>query len=325
MKYRTDSNHGHVIIIFNNIPPYAYEVNNILALPDGFAYRFRFRRKWMPTIQNPRELVGRAGLVVMRNFGTAECIPLRRIRILDILEVGDVDYIEYALENIIDLDSHEEARNEQLRAFNERMKAEIRGFDNVPGKDLEKLLFIASDLAYGIRDAHFRGDEQDRPFNSWGNLIQILGQMERYTDFDFFKVVKIVDSRGRAVPVMSYPYPNTARFHLKNNAVYRSYVFQRTFTHRQGEGDSSVLKNRQIALRGEPGEVRTIRSTYSIAGKYDLYQFSFKAEPTSRTRDTSLSLEIQRDGIAPPSIDIPVRMSGKGSVLPRIPSPKNRT
>ena len=310
MRDKTDSNTRHVVIIVNSIPPYAYEANNILALPNGFAYRFRFRRKWMPTVENPMGLRGRSGLVVLRNFNTAEFVPLRRIRVSNILEVGEVYYIEYVLEDIMDFDSHGKDRDEQLKKFNELMNVAIRGFKNIPGQDLEQLIFMSPDLAYGIKDNHFEGVEENRPFNSWGNLIQILGQIDCYIDLDFFKVVEIADSRGQAAPIVIHPYPNTARFHLKNNAVYRVRVFQRTFTHRRGEGDSSVLKRRQIALRGEPGEVRTIRSIHTVAGKYDLYRFPFKTEPPSRTRDVSLSLEIQReDAKAPPNIDIPLRIS----------------
>ena len=43
-------------IIFNSIPPYAYEVNNILALPNGMPYRARFRREWHPEIENPNDI-----------------------------------------------------------------------------------------------------------------------------------------------------------------------------------------------------------------------------------------------------------------------------
>ena len=50
-----------VIIIVNSIPPYCYELNNILSLPDGFNYRFRYQKKkmgeWMPEIENPKDLM----------------------------------------------------------------------------------------------------------------------------------------------------------------------------------------------------------------------------------------------------------------------------
>jgi hypothetical protein len=307
MAITVESDHGHVIIIFNSIRPYAYEVNNILAVPDGFTYRFRFRHKWMPTIESPSDLVGRRGLVLLRDFDNAKFVPLRRIQVSNILEVGEVSYIEYVLEDIIEFDSDEQIRKRQLDEFNERMKAAIIGYENMPGENLEKLIFLYTDLAYGIRDRHYQGLEQNRVLNSWGNLTQIISQMECFTDFDFLKVVQIIDSKGEMVPIVVRSYPNTGRFQLRSSTIYRAHVFQRAFTHR--EGDSSVISRRQIAIKGEPGEVRTIQSTYSVAGKYDLYKYYFKTEPTPRTRNSSLYIEIHRDDIILPNIDIPISVS----------------
>ena len=304
MTHEADSNHGYVTVVFNSIRPYAYEVNNILAVPNEFSYRFRFRHKWMSTIDNPMDLTGREGLIILRKFDTAEFVPLRRIKISAVLEMGAFFYIEYVLGDIVDFDSDETTRKGQLTEFNERMKPAVTGFKNKPGKDLDKLIFMYSDLAYGIKDEHFDGLEHNRVLNSWGNLIQILASMSCFTDFDFLKLLQIVDSAGGAAPVIGYPHPDTARLHLKSNTAYRAQVFQRTFTYR--EGDSGVISSRQLVLHGEAGEVRSIRSTYSIAGKYDLYQCYFKTEPVSWTRSSSLYLEIRRkDDIILPNIDIP--------------------
>lgn len=305
MTQLSQSNLGYVIIIFNNIPPYAYEVNNILALPNGFTYRFRFREKWIHGTEFPSQLNNHEGLVVLRDFSNAGFIPLRRIRLLEVLEVGDIVYINYLLKDIIEFDSNNEARERQLSEFNERMKAATIGFENKAGKNLDKLIFLYSDLAYGIEDLHYEGPTHNRPFKSWGNLIQSIGYMTCYTDFDFLKLIEIVDNNEQLVHI-DYADKKASRFNLKNNTEYKLRVFQTTFTTR--EGDSSVVEKREIVLQGEPDEIKIIRSTYSIAGRYDLYQFHFKTASSSITKDTSLYLDIKRADIRLPNIEIPVRV-----------------
>ncbi len=308
MSARIQTGSGHVIIILNSIPPYAYEVNNILSLPNGSNYRFRFRKKWMPTIKNPLDMIGQPGLIILRNFATAEFMPLRRIRISDILEIGEVSYIEYTLQDIIDFDSDRERRHQQLYEFNERIKVAIRGFDNNPNENLRKLIFQDTDPAFSISDDNYEGTAENRVVNSWGNLLQIISEIDCFQDFDFLKVIAIVDNKGNSVPIKTYPYSDTARYRLRNNLLYRLRVFQTTFTGLSG--GSSAKSGRRLVLQGEPGQVLMVKSTHIIAGKYDLMEFKFKTETTSRAGDSSLTLEIHRDDEqVRPNIDIPIRVT----------------
>ena len=85
-----DKHNKFVIIIVNTIPPYGYEINNIIGLPEGFPYRFRYRQWYIPEIPDPSQISDCAGLIVLRNFETAKFIPVRKIRISNIRKVGDM-------------------------------------------------------------------------------------------------------------------------------------------------------------------------------------------------------------------------------------------
>lgn len=308
-------------MIINCIPPYAYEINKVLGLPNGFAWCCRFPRR-MSSVENPEALMGRTVLVVLRDCKTAQFVPVRRMRLSNVLEVGHVCYVEYILGDIVDLDSQAKDRDEQLRGFNRTMNAAIREVDDFPGPCSGRFIFTSSDFAYGIKDSHFEGVERSRPINSWGNLTQVLGSLECYADFDFLRVFEIVDSKGEAVQVVRQPHRSAAGFHLKDNSAYTIRVFHRSFTHRHRESDNSMLATGQISLQGKPGEIQPIRTTQDIIGKYDLHNFSFKAEPVSRTRETSLSLEVRRDHTVRSNIDIPISISiGRVQKLMRIVSP----
>lgn len=58
-----------VIFIVSNIAPYGYKINNILGLPTG-SCRFRYDQSWI-AVQNPFELKGQRGIVVVRNIESA--------------------------------------------------------------------------------------------------------------------------------------------------------------------------------------------------------------------------------------------------------------
>lgn len=114
-----DRKHGKqtVLIIVNAIAPYCFELNNVLAMPTGFIYRFRYRRFWMPTIADPNKLAGLPLLILLRIFESGELIPLREATIERISEVGDVVHIEYRLGEIVRLqDEPASARNRSQRS-----------------------------------------------------------------------------------------------------------------------------------------------------------------------------------------------------------------
>src|SRR5689334_2753489 len=119
-----------VIIIVNSIPPYCYELNNMLSLTNGFSYRFRYQKKkqgnWMPEITDPSELENCSGLIVLRDFhNTADLIPIRKIFIYKTIIIGDIVYLEYTLGEKVEFSSDLKRREEQLKTFNVRILRDI--------------------------------------------------------------------------------------------------------------------------------------------------------------------------------------------------------
>ncbi len=295
-----------VFIIFNSIPPYAFEINNVLALPVGMPYRARFRQDWHPEINNPRDIEQKEGILILRDWEAAHLFPLRRIKIRKVDPVGDIFYIDYVLTNLIEYDSDEQIRQTQVNDFNQRISYELRDFPNKPREDLKKLVFLSSDLTANISDSHPKGDISQREFDNWGKIVSLIGTIGCYNDQDFLKIIRLSDESGLQPKFISSS--DIRRYSLGNAKVYYLDVFQRSFIKKTG--DSSV-SGRTIKLSAEMDAIKPIRDRFAIVGKYDLYRFRFKAQAPQRTRDTDLAIDIERsDQKGPiPTIYLPVRIT----------------
>lgn len=308
-----------VIIIVNSIPPYCYELNNILSLPDNFSYRFRYQKtkqgNWMPEIQNPYDLKNKHGLIVLRDFQTtAEFIPIRKIFIDNILVIGDIIYIEYLLKEKVDLSSDLTERDNQINQFNQRIVTDINltKYPNIPSTDLKNLIFFGTDYSYDIQDTKYKGADEDKDSNKWGNIIETIGKYKGvglpvYNNNDFFKIIGITDESGSFA---KQKIKNSkAYYEIDNKKIYKIQFLQRTYTGRSNVGDSSVLTPRIVELATGNPEIIPIISQKDIMGKYDLLELTFKSNVTSPSLQSYLLLRV-KDAEPPkaPTIIIPIKV-----------------
>lgn len=307
-----------VVIIVNTIAPYCFEINNIMALPVGFTYRFRYQKKkqgeWMPEIKNPKTLKGCNALVVLREFlTTAKLIPIRKIYINNVLVIGDIVYIEYELKERVTFSSDPDRRNEQIELFNRRIITDIKTdrYPNSPNQNLKNLVFMGTDYTYDFKDEDYQGEEIDKDSNNWGNLIELIGTfnntgIEVYKDFDFIKITGLIDEFGN--PARPQKIKDKLFYILENRVVYNLQFLQRTYT--GSLGNSAVIKPRDIVLISDPSEVKLIIPRLNILGKYDLLSFAFRSEISSFKKNTILMLQFCRGNeVLPlPSIIIPIQI-----------------
>ncbi|MBL7694656.1 MAG: hypothetical protein JNK91_07410 [Ferruginibacter sp.] len=308
-----------VIIIVNSIPPYCYELNNILSLPDNFSYRFRYQKtkqgNWMPEIQNPYDLKKKHGLIVLRDFQTtAEFIPIRKIFIDNILVIGDIVYIEYLLKEKVELSSDLTERDNQINQFNQRIVTDINltKYPNTPLTDLKNLIFFGTDYSYDIQDNKYKGANEDKDSNKWGNIIETIGKYKGvglpvYNNNDFFKIIGIADENG--VFAKQKIKNSKAYYEIDNKKIYKIQFLQRTYTGRSNVGDSSVLTPRIVELATGNPEIIPIISQKDIMGKYDLLELTFKSNVTSPTLQSFLLLRvIDSEPPKAPTIIIPIKV-----------------
>jgi hypothetical protein len=306
------------IIIVNSIKPYCYELNNVLSLPSGFTYRFRYQKKkkgeWMPEIPNPKQLKGCKALVVLREFSvTAKLIPIRKILITKVVMIGDIVYIEYELDERIIFSSDILIREKQLEVFNQRILTDINTslYPNIPGEDLRNLVFFGTDYTYDFKDDDYKGDRNDEDSNRWGNLLELIGSfngtgIDEYKDFDFMKITGVFDENGNPARILRIK--NKSFFVIYNRKVYAIQFLQRTFT--GSIGSSAVTIPRDVVLVSDPNEVKLLTPRLNISGKYDLLSLVFRPEISRMKRNTFLMLQFYKgnEALPFPSITIPIQI-----------------
>ncbi len=305
------------IIIINSIPPYAFELNNILALPKGFSYRFRFQNKkkdkWMPEISNPKDILETNGLIVLRDFQkTANFIPIRHIFIHDVKLIGEIVYIEFDLQNRINYSSDLKERDSQMEKFNNRIIVDINTakYKNIPNQDLNNLIFFGNDYTHDFKNSVELDDSDEIENNRWGNSIEVIGKANEgdniFQDVDFINLIGIFNSNDTKASIILKKTKNYIR--LNNKEEYTVRFFQRTYTGISNKGDSSIQNPRKAILKSGSDDIKIIQDEKDILGKYDLYEYpiSIQKQKTESVK-TFLYFNIKTNNTNKfPSIKIPV-------------------
>src|SRR5439155_16602982 len=80
---------------------YRKDVLNLLCLPEGFEYRFRYRARWVDpgVFRNPSVLKGMKSVVIYFHGSATEqpreFVPIREVEIEDTEILGDILYIRF--------------------------------------------------------------------------------------------------------------------------------------------------------------------------------------------------------------------------------------
>ena len=332
-----------IIIIINSIPPYCYEINNILSLPNGFRYRFRYQKKkgegWLPEIDNPKEMENNIGLIVLREFQeTGKFIPIRNIFIDKIEVIGDIIYIEYQLKNRITFSPDESDRVRQINQFNDRINADIQleKYPNIPRQNLKNLVFIGNDYTYDFENgknsnkeitsenkknsnkkiASENGKNSNKEIASenvqdsekWGRTIELLGRFEGngidvYKNYDFINIRSIYDLKHK--PAKIFIDKNRQYFLLENRKIYILSILQRSYSEKTNNNH-----RRDIELKVDDTIVKAMNPKLSLTGKYDVLDFYIRPEILSSSKNSFLLLNFYENNelLAYPSIIIPIKI-----------------
>lgn len=269
------------IVISNTVRPYAYEINNILALPSGFRYHCRYRQRWVHMDQPTDRMPRTNGLVILRCFQDGRFFPIRRIQVETARKVGDILYVEYLLRDWIKLSSSLEERQRQVHRFNELVAAGLSSRSE-PGANLDRLVFFGTDFCYFLEDWSATAGELGTDDERWGNLVDELRRIAVYQQYDFLKVVQLRDEHQRQVPII-----DGVGYRLRPSGTYELEMLQRR--HLLASNDEASASNRLIRLLMNEQDYLPIENTFSVSGRYDIIRFRFQTT-SNRLRKYSFML-----------------------------------
>jgi len=264
-----------LIIITNTIKPYCYDIEPVIGLPNNLSHRFRYRSRWIKLPYSIESTKLREGIVVLRDYSSAELIPIRRVIIEDVLSFGDIHYIELRLNEFIP-----NSLEVGLAALIQAKIVEF-GYKNLSNNHLEKLIFEV-DFKYDSPEKDLGGGEK------WALLTKRLGSLECYKDFSFLKILSINDSKGSPANIVRGAIGRYC-YSLKPNNLYFANVIQSITSNI--EEDESIENPYDIELKAESDEIWVLRGIQRVVGKYDLLRFIIKTPISKKNKYTFLELQ----------------------------------
>lgn len=280
-----------VVMITNTIVPYCYDIAHILGLPFWLSHRFRYRARWIKLPYDVTGIKNRDGLIVLRNFRTGDLIPIRYVRIQNVLTVGDINYVEFQLRNYFPVRSTQRAREEIAQALRKD------GFENKGGEGLECLVF----------DVPWQREIEEN--ENWDGILREIGGIHCYKDFGFLKVLHAREFNGRFAHVTQDETGNYS-LALKPDTLYFLNVLQHVPWEIDKKESIDVLYD--VELKAETDEVIVLRKIQRVVGKYDLLRFIFKTPSGYSTKHTFLEIENKQGGEVAkyglPALFLPIRV-----------------
>lgn len=278
----------YIIIIPNAIVPYGYELVQIMAYPTGFVYRFRFDEEWVQenVKNNLSVLVGMKGYIVLRDKDVSKFFPIRYFTIKEAQKIGKIYYFSYELNEIIDFDSKQHLRNNQLEEFNKNFiefhKTEF--INNEPGKHMKPLVLLSNFGPEIKNQNHPSLDALHQENERWINVISTVKNIKLYEDVEF---IKIVDISLMKRPAKKADFISNA-IEVKEYEDYKLRLLQ----HIPKETETKKSEPRNIELRGDDKYLRIIRGKQRAVGKYDILTFIFRTSPESGGNNSFLDIEL---------------------------------
>jgi len=265
---------------------YKRDVLNLLFLPEGVQYRFRYREKWVPdeVFQNPSILQNKTVLIVCY-FGLqegedpSEFFPIRLATLEEVSKLGDILYLRYVTGKIAP--SNTTTGTKTLQGF---VRDLIGSY--LTGRILSKYVVKANDL-----DVDTQGDQMA----AWTSVVMSLGTLKQFQFTNFLKLLGISDQkRDQLMPsnilgsllrrfLHLKPKSQVLGYQLKSGQSYRVDIMQRIPV----EG---LLLSSPIEISLQSSDAIVPLGSERIVGSYDKLELNFTVKMTFQDRYSNILL-----------------------------------
>lgn len=293
-----------LLIIVNWIPPYNKEINNVLAAPMNSTCRFRYQKKYVPTIENIDKLNQKYGTIVLRNRANGKFFPARNFQLWDANWIGGVLYLRVKLTEIAAISSNDDTSKKSIDNFNNLVESAIGSYKNTGDTDLRNLILFENGDVYNCLKL-WRESSSENDIIHWGNVTKMIDENFETEDLDFIKIVALKNTSGEEVKNKAITAEKFG-FLIKKNKSYKIDILQRTFTGKKG--DSSLNKDKFLFYYSSNQSIEIPREKKPILGKYDLIQFDLNVGKNlnDSVLQTFLSITSNDEKYESPALEIPL-------------------
>ena len=305
-------------IVTQSMAPWLYESSLILGLPRGSYYRARFKNRWINDeirsyFLGKREVVG---IICVRDWKTANIIPIRNIKTKNVQEIGEYLHIEYEVTSYIDYAALTEQLETQLEQFNSGVSKifESKGWENIPDGIMKPLVFPLDGLSAINTYNNDERDKQKYDYNQWLLTVEIIKKFPDLFGMPFLKF-SIRDSEENTFIEME-----RGKYRLYRNREYVLSVFHYLFENTADKILSDEERTpRAIYMENGPylasfstsgALLKVSPQTRYFSGRYDQLNFVInmiqKDTPSSETLMMEFSIPEDIKKSFSPIFEIPI-------------------
>ncbi|MGL5826420.1 MAG: hypothetical protein ACRCYU_16655 [Nocardioides sp.] len=265
----------HLIFVINSAPPYCYDLNQILALPDGFRYRNRFDLAWLaPEIRDDvSALKSHRVLLTLRDMVNSRIIPARWGKLIDAHTIGHIAYFEYTLDETISYSQDAAVRMTEIDARTTKLAQMHSWLPGPKGQPLSDPAVFLSTYGEKLPTA------PSRDIAAWGNTASAIASAPIFEGVEFLKIIELITQRGESASV------ENEGFMVFEGVEYRLRIFQ----YMPNPGDIQVRPH-PIECRTFAEHVVPLREMQQAVGKYDLLTFPIRVKSLPPGETTSLEI-----------------------------------
>lgn len=284
-----------VFLLTSTTFPYIKDALDLLFLPSGIHYRFRYRKEWLPaeflTEEKAEELTGKTAIIVHIHtrkekeevYRILEFIPLREAKIDNVRVLGEFLWIRFILGDWIYY--HEAPKAGELNEFHELLKKQVPRDSR---EFVKKLMFCVKKFEIGTIQDDPSG-EDDEVIKNWTLIASHVGKLKPHQNSMFTRILSVKDMNKRE-PVSPISLDtHISGYQLNASRVYSIDILQYYYPIQK------EIKPFNLNLLTSTG-ITPIKGDAEIKGKYDLLHFIFDCRSSEKTVNTFIAFRASPHG-----------------------------
>lgn len=278
-----------IFLLTSTAFPYIKDALDLLFLPSGVHYRFRYRRELVPdeffTEDGIKELKGKKAILIHVHtckeeedrYRILEFIPLREGKIDNVRNMGEFLWIQFVLGDWIIY--HKEPKTGEVNEFHELFKRQIPGEYH---DFLKHIMFFVEGFKVKTIQDDPTGEKED-VLQNWTLMVKHVSKIESHQDSIFIKILSIKDINTRKSVPAKLLDTHVSGYELESSKVYIIDFVQ--YYPRETEIKPFYMN---IVT---PDVIIPIKGEAEIKGKYDLLNFLINTKSVEKTINTFIEFK----------------------------------
>ncbi len=295
---------NRINFIVNSLDPYQYEIHNILALPIGSVFRFRYQDKWINKDCFSKSLLieGLEGYVFFNHSSKfydekdqaaapfSNYYPLRKLKYIKHEEVGSICYFECELLEYFSYPSGSFLSSKESKKLDSLFEGDnFLVYIDTANKELEN-----------VEPKQVNSNIDNR---NWVRTVEAVSNIDVFKSYDFYRISSILCTSS----------PDSAPVFIKNGffdlIAQESYEIIITQWRRQVDAgrEGNTNKKRGIEVIETP-HIITSQNFAMALGKYDILKLAIVLPSVSYETKSYLQLDYTVDSTLVRTVDNSIRL-----------------